>query len=72
LSTPAQKDEVEKLAKWIEGDEQAQTQIELTLSDPQTIHTAGAKTGAKMWKQFRTVKEARGKMGIISARRRLY
>ena len=56
------------LAKWTEEDERVQTQIELTLSDPQMIHIAGAKTAAEMWKQLRTVKEARGKMGIISAR----
>jgi hypothetical protein len=60
VSDPPKKDETEKLAKWIEDDERAQTQIELTLSDPQMIHTAGAKTAAEMWTQLRTVKEAKG------------
>jgi len=69
VSTPPTKDETEKLAKWEEEDARAQTQIELTLSDPQMIHIVGAKSAAEMWTQLRT---ARGKMGIISARRRLY
>lgn len=65
-------DEKKALVKWDNEDVRAQTQIELTLSDPQMIHIVGAKTTAVMWRQLRTVKEARGQMGIISARRRLY
>jgi hypothetical protein len=72
LSVPPKKEETEELAKWIENDARAPTQIELTLSDPQMIHIAGAKTAVEMWTQLRTMKEARGKMGIISARRWLY
>lgn len=65
-------EEAEKIQKWEEGDGRAQTQIELTLSDTQMIHIAGAKTAAEMWKQLKLVKEARGKLGILSHRRRLY
>ncbi|PBK59422.1 hypothetical protein ARMSODRAFT_854691, partial [Armillaria solidipes] len=51
---------------WEEGDGRAQTQIELTLSDSQMIHIAGAKTSAEMWMQLKLVKEARGKLGILA------
>ncbi len=65
-------EELEKARKWEELDGKAQTQIELTLSDSQMIHIAGAITAADMWKQLKLVKEARGKLGILSYRRRLY
>ncbi len=65
-------EESEKITKWEEGDGRAQTQIELTLSDSQMIHIAGAKTSAEMWTQLKLVKEARGKLGILAHHRRLY
>ncbi|KDR73973.1 hypothetical protein GALMADRAFT_69683, partial [Galerina marginata CBS 339.88] len=55
-----------EISEWEDNDARAQTQIELTLSDPQMIHIAGAKTAAEMWTQLKTVKEPRGTMGIIS------
>ena len=36
------------------------------------VHVAGATTAAQMWTQLTTVKEARGQLGIMSYRRRLY
>ncbi|SJL04875.1 uncharacterized protein ARMOST_08246 [Armillaria ostoyae] len=54
-------EELEKVRKWEELDGKAQTQIELTLSDSQMIHIAGAITAADI-----------GKLGILSYRRHLY
>lgn len=65
-------EEMKGMQTWDETDGKAQTQIELTLSDSQMIHIAGANTAAEMWKQLKLVKEARGKLGILSYRRRLY
>ncbi|KAK0232761.1 hypothetical protein IW262DRAFT_1422633, partial [Armillaria fumosa] len=58
--------EMKGMQTWDETDGKAQTQIELTLSDSQMIHIAGATTAADMWKQLKLVKEARGKLGILS------
>ncbi|KAK0183890.1 hypothetical protein F5146DRAFT_892169, partial [Armillaria mellea] len=52
--------------KWEEMDGKVQTQIELMLSNTQMIHMVGAITTAEMWKQLKLVKEARGKLGIVS------
>src|ERR1700761_512114 len=65
-------DELKAMEEWDDNDARAQTQIELTLSDSQMIHISGATTSAQMWKQLVTVKESRGKLGILSMRRRLY
>ncbi|KAK0209435.1 hypothetical protein IW262DRAFT_1281621, partial [Armillaria fumosa] len=59
-------EEMKGIQTWDETDRKAQTQIELTLSDSQMIHIAGANTAAEMWKQLKLVKEARGKLGILS------
>jgi hypothetical protein len=45
-------DEKKQMERWEELDGKAQTQIELTLSDSQMVHIAGAKTAAEMWKQL--------------------
>ncbi|KAF7333956.1 hypothetical protein MSAN_02397600 [Mycena sanguinolenta] len=66
------KDERKERECWEELDGKAQTQIELTLSDSQMVHIAGAKTAAEMWSQLKQVKERGGKLGILSLRRRLY
>ena len=71
-SSPTTTEEINELTKWETGDQSAQTQIELTLSDAQMIHIAGAKTAAEMWEQLKLVKEARGQLGVLSQRRRLY
>ncbi|PBK88661.1 hypothetical protein ARMGADRAFT_894683, partial [Armillaria gallica] len=52
--------------KWEKLDGKVQTQIKLTLSDSQMIHIMGTITAADMWKQLKLVKEARGKLGILS------
>ena len=57
---------------WKEQDATAQTQIELALSDAEMVHIMGLAPAAQMCTLLHTVKEARGKMGIMAARRRLY
>ncbi|KDR70636.1 hypothetical protein GALMADRAFT_75806 [Galerina marginata CBS 339.88] len=46
-----------EISEWEDNDGRAQTQIELTLSNLQMIHIAGAKTAAEMWTQLKTVKK---------------
>ncbi|KAJ7198371.1 hypothetical protein GGX14DRAFT_666744 [Mycena pura] len=53
-------DKRKQLERWMELDGKAQTQIELTLSDGQMVHIAGAKTAAEMWLQLKQVKERAG------------
>ncbi|KAK0220049.1 hypothetical protein IW262DRAFT_1273196, partial [Armillaria fumosa] len=65
-------EETAKIWQWEEMDGKVQTQIELTLSDMQMIHIAGTITAAEMWKQLKLVKEARGKLGILSYHHCLY
>ncbi|KAF7341435.1 hypothetical protein MVEN_01880600 [Mycena venus] len=55
-------DEKKQIERWEELDGKAQTQIELTLSDSQMVHIAGAKTAAEMWTQLKQVKERGGKL----------
>jgi hypothetical protein len=71
---PTGKAEADALAlkKWIKADNKAQTRIELTVSDEEMIHLSGATTAAQMWSQLRMVKERKGNLGIMAARRRLY
>jgi hypothetical protein len=65
-------DEKKQIERWEELDGKAQTQIELTLSDSQMVHIAGARTAAEMWTQLKQVKERGGKLGVLSLRRRLH
>ncbi|KAF7372307.1 hypothetical protein MVEN_00090900 [Mycena venus] len=65
-------DEKKQRERWEELDGKAQIQIELTLSNSQMVHIAGAKTAAEMWTQLKQVKERGGKLGILLLCRRLY
>ena len=72
VSDPVKDGEEAKVTTWEEGDSQAQTQLELTLSDAQMVHIAGAKSAEEMWKQLTLVKEAWGRLGMLSYRHSLY
>src|ERR1700761_8163471 len=69
--TPTE-DEEKEIRKWEEGDQRAQTQIELTLGDAEMVHILGATTAHQMWTQLCTVKENKGKLGILATQRRLF
>ena len=66
------KEEMEAIDKWQEGDAKACTRIELSIRDFKMIHLSGANTARDMWNQLTMVKEARGCLGILAARRALY
>ncbi|GBE90191.1 hypothetical protein SCP_1900400 [Sparassis crispa] len=65
-------EEMAATKKWIEGDQKAQTVIELLLSDLQMIHITDATTAVEMWNQLKLVKEASGQLGIMAYRRKFY
>jgi hypothetical protein len=74
---PASKDsptaeESAQIEKWINRDAKALTRIELAIGDSEMIHISGATTAAAMWKQLTQVKESKGRLGILAARRALY
>src|ERR1700761_371281 len=60
------------MVEWKKADGKARSKIELALGNSQMVHIAGATTALQMWSQLCTVKEARGQLGIMSYRRRLY
>ena len=72
VSDPMKDGEEAKVTAWEEGDSRARTQLELTLSDAQMVHIAGAKSAEEMWKQLTLVKEARGRLGILLYQCSLY
>ena len=58
--------------EWKKKDSRARTRIELAVGDSEMIHLLGATTAKEMWDQLKTVKEVRGKLGILAARRALF
>ena len=64
--------EEKAIKTWTEGDHRAQSRIELSIGDSEMVHIIGAMTASQMWKQLTLVKEPRGKMGILMARKALY
>lgn len=65
-------EEKKTIATWEKEDRKAQGILILTISDSEMIHITGATSAKEMWDQLRTVKEARGVVGIMSARRQFY
>jgi hypothetical protein len=58
--------------KWDAEDKKARTIIKLLIHDSQTFLCAGAKTAFDLWEQLKSVKEPRGKAGILTWRKKLY
>ena len=56
----------DKVTVWEEGDLRARTQLELTLSDTQTVHIEAVKSAEEMWMQLMLVKEEQCRLGILS------
>jgi hypothetical protein len=71
---PARPTDVEKglIKVWTTGDAKARTRLELAIGDAEMIHISGANTAREMWEQLKTVKESRGRLGILATRRALY
>jgi hypothetical protein len=64
--------DADELKKWKEGDAKAKARIELAISDAEMVHIMGADTARQMWEQLTTVKEPKGRLGILTARCSLY
>ena len=62
----------DELKKWKEGDVKAKARIELAVSDTEMVHIMGADSAREMWEQLILVKEPKGRLGILTARRALY
>jgi hypothetical protein len=60
------------ILKWEAGDTKARTRIELAISDSKMVHISGTSTATEMWDQLSTVKESKGRLGILATRRALY
>ena len=58
--------------KWNAEDKKARTIIKLLIHDSQSFLCAGAKTAFDLWEQLKSVKEPRGKAGILTWRKKLY
>ncbi|KAJ3499572.1 hypothetical protein NLJ89_g10085 [Agrocybe chaxingu] len=58
--------------KWQEADAKTQARIELAISDAEMVHIMGATTAKEMWEQLTTVKESKGRLGLLATRRTLY
>ena len=65
-------DERKAIETWQDGDYRAQTRIELSIADTEMVYIMGATTASQMWKQLALVKENRGKLGILIARKAFY
>jgi hypothetical protein len=65
-------DETKAIKAWTEGDYRTQTRIELSIGDAEIVHILGATTARQMWEQLTLVKENRGKLGAIMARKVFY
>ena len=52
----------------MQGDARARTRIELAIGDSEMIHISGANIAREMLEQLKTVKESRGRLGILATR----
>lgn len=64
--------ELEEQKKWRDSDAKARTRIELSIGDAEMIHISGADSVREMWDQLTTVKESKGRLGVLATRRALY
>lgn len=60
------------ITAWDDANRQAQTIIEMSIGDKEMIHLSRANTALQMWEQLLLVKESRGRIGILAARRQMY
>lgn len=60
------------IVKWEKGELNARTRLELVISDMEMAHIIGAETAYQIWERLCQVKEPKGRLGILAARRQLY
>ena len=64
--------EKEASKRWKEGDAKAHTCIELSIGNLEMIHISGADNAREMWEQLATVKESKGRLGVLVTWQTLY
>lgn len=65
-------EEKRALEAWNAGDSRARGRIVLAISDAEIVHILCADTAKQMWNQLAAVKEPKGRLGVLTARRTLY
>ena len=71
---PAKPTEEEKkaISRWVAEDKLCFGLIKLTISSEERVHTTGTTTSATLWKNLCDVKEPKGLLGALAARRQLF
>ena len=64
--------EIKAQTAWDKGDAKTRCRIELAISDAEMVHIMGARTAREMWEQLCTVKESKGRLGLLATRRALF
>ncbi|KAF9540408.1 hypothetical protein CPC08DRAFT_650907, partial [Agrocybe pediades] len=64
-SNPTPEEEA-AITRWRDGDAKARTRIELAVGDSEMVHLIGATTAREMWDQLTTVKESKGRLGVLA------
>ncbi len=64
--------EIKAQTTWDKGDTKTRCRIELAISDAEMVHIMGARTAREMWEQLCTVKESKGRLGLLATRRALF
>ena len=59
------------VAKWEKGELKVRTRLELAISDTEMAHIIGAETAYQIWERLCQVKEPKGRLRILAARRQL-
>src|SRR5271154_4566341 len=65
-------DETKAISKWKAEDKLCFGLIKITISSEERVHVTGTTTSAALWKSLCDVKEPRGLLGALAARRRLF
>jgi transposase InsO family protein len=71
LSTPATLDEEEKLTKWEDAEKKCIAILKFSVSDGELSHLSGATTTKAMWRNLTDIKEPKGILAALQARRHL-
>lgn len=71
LSTPPTKDEEEKLLEWEDAEKKCAAILKFSVSDGELSHLSGATTTKGMWRNLSDIKEPKGILAALQARRHL-
>jgi hypothetical protein len=65
-------EEKKAISRWVAEDRLCFGLIKLTISSEERVHTTGTTTSAALWKNLCDVKEPKGLLGALAARRQLF